>query len=150
MRKSECGMRNVRVGFDERMPVYLERVPLHDAQPIDSAFRIPHSDFGRQPGIPLHSDNPCPAGEQDLGQRAVSRTYFSDCLAGRTVQRVDNAVQDSGVSQEMLAEALVRPQALSRTRVRSSVAGAPPVKAAMSVKTASRISRAGRLRRFVT
>src|SRR6266702_4452020 len=144
MRKWECGTRNIRVGFDERVPVYLERVPLHDAQPISSAFRSPHSDFGSEPGILLHSDNPGPAGEQNLRQRTAPRTYFNDCLTRRTVQRVNDTVQDCRVGQEMLAEALVRPQALSRTRVRSSVAGA------LSVKAASRISRAGRLRRFVT
>ncbi len=129
------------------MPVQLECISRHHLVP---GTRYPRPQFFRQRTILFDCNDLHIAGEQLPGEVPMPGTYFNDRLARRTVERVDDAAQDAGIGEEVLAEPPVRPQALSRTRVRSSEAGAPPVKAAMSVKTASRISRAGLARRLRT
>src|SRR6266566_7821000 len=97
--------------------------------------------------IPFYGNHLHRAGEQRACQAPLSRANLQYHVGACGLQGVHNPLQDPRVAEKMLAEPS---QTLSRTSVRSSLAGAPPVKAAMSVNTASRMWRAGRLRRFTT
>ena len=88
--------------------------------------------------IPFYSDHSQPTGEQLLGESTAARPDLDYRLAQLWIESIGNAGENRRITEEMLAQP-ARGQALSKTRVRSSLAGAPPVKAAMSVNTASRI-----------
>src|SRR5262245_43405596 len=69
-------------------------------------------------------------------------------LAHHRIESIDDPSENLRIAEKMLPERGVPSQTLSKTSVRSSLAGAPPVNAAMSVNTASSMWRAGRARRF--
>src|SRR5207244_7693487 len=144
MRSAECGMRNARVSVDESMPVQLQGVPQHEAESANSELRTPHSALVCQLSIFFYRNHPQPAGEQLLSKAPSPRSDLEHDIAGRGVERVDDALQDVPIGEKVLAEPLVRLHSLRRTTVRSSVGAAPPVKPARSACTDSRISRAGR------
>src|SRR5207244_6798627 len=100
--------------------------------------------LGCQPAILLHSNHREPSGEQDLRQAPLPRSDLEHDLAGRGVERVDDAVKNVAIGEEVLAEPFVRRHILRITTVRSSAGVAPPVNPARSACTDSRISRAER------
>src|SRR5213078_2577301 len=139
VRSVECGVRS-----DEGVPIDPERIAMNDGESIYSAFHIPHSAFVRQSAILLYSDHPPHAWGQDGREGSRPRPDLDHDVVGRGLERVDDALQDVPVGEEVLAEPLVRDHTLRMTTVRSSAGGAPPVKPARSACTDSRISRAGR------
>ena len=125
------------------MPVKRECVTGDDSQVV-----MPIERRG-QSTILFNRNHSQPTSEQFPSEGAVARPDLDYRFTRSWIEGIGNAGENGRITEEMLAQP-ASSQALSRTRVRSSLAGAPPVKAAMSVKTASRISRAGLARRFFT
>src|SRR5438093_1245221 len=73
-----------------------------------------------------------PAGEQLLGEAPLPRADLDDDVLRRGIEGVDDLAEQPRVAQEVLPESLLSTHTLRMTRVRSSAAGAPPVKPARS------------------
>src|SRR6267378_4419194 len=125
------------------MPVELECVAGDDGQVLARLERR------GQRAVPLDGDHLQSTTEENIRQRAPPWPNFKNCLSGLGIERIGDPRQDHRITEEMLAQP-AGTQIFSKTSVRSSLAGAPPVNAAMSVNTASRICRAGRARRLTT
>src|SRR2546428_9169364 len=108
------------------MPINLQAVPVHDTESANSALRIPHSAFLRQPAVPFDGDDVTHAGREHLRQAPLPRPDLYHDVVGRGLERVDDALQDVPVGEEVLAEPLVRDHTLRMTTVRSSAGGGPP------------------------
>src|SRR2546428_11561640 len=105
------------------MPINLQAVPVHDTESANSALRIPHSAFLRQPAVPFDGDDVTHAGREGLRQAPLPRPDLYHDVVGRGLERVDDALQDVPVGEEVLAEPLVRDHTLRMTTVRSSAGG---------------------------
>src|SRR5256712_9183781 len=126
------------------MPINLQAVPVHDTESANSALRIPHSAFLRQPAVPFDGDDVTHAGREHLRQAPLPRPDLYHDVVGRGLERVDDALQDVPVGEEVLAEPLVRDHTLRMTTVRSSAGGAPAPQPARPAGARSPESRARR------
>ncbi|MCY1455998.1 hypothetical protein D9M71_731840 [compost metagenome] len=59
--------------------------------------------------VQLHHVQLCATAQQAFGQGALARADFQQVFAGLGVDGTQDAVDDAGVVQEVLAEALARP-----------------------------------------
>ncbi len=59
--------------------------------------------------VQFHHVQLCPAAQQAFGQGALAGADFQQMFAGLGVDGTQDAVDDAGVVQEVLAEALARP-----------------------------------------
>src|SRR2546422_5836099 len=105
---------------------------MHDGQQLCPGSRLPRSEFGCQPPVLLYRDDPQAAGEQLLGEAPPPRSDLEHDVAGRGLERVDDLREELRVAEEVLPERRPPAHTLRITRVRSSAAGAPPVKPARS------------------
>src|SRR5439155_23005273 len=121
-------------------PIELQRVPFNYTQSVHRKRRC------EQP-ILFNRNHLQPAVEQYARQCSPPWSNLEYGLTRPRIECVHDPAKDPGIVEKMLAQPS---QTLSRTSVRSSLAGAPPVYAAISVNTASRMWRAGRPRRFTT
>jgi len=117
---------------DERVPIQLQRVSRHDIDVAESAIRNPQSAIICQSAIPLDRDDALHARGENDRQGARSRSDLEDDVAGRGLERVDDLREELRVAEEVLPERRPPAHTLRITRVRSSAAGAPPVKPARS------------------
>ncbi|MNT07883.1 hypothetical protein D3C72_1426040 [compost metagenome] len=62
----------------------------------------------------------CAAGQQAFGQCALARPNFQHAVCGFSVDRAQDAVDNTGVVQEVLAKALARPVLVLLTHIRVS------------------------------
>src|SRR6266446_869398 len=108
------------------MPVDLECVTGDDRQVFPRAKR------GGESAILLDGDHLQTTSEQDISQGAPPWPNFNNGLSRVGIERVHDPRQNRRITEKMLAEPS---QTLSRTSVRSSLAGAPSVNAAISVNT---------------
>src|SRR5439155_4926345 len=128
---------------DEIVPVEAECVSIDDFQLLP-ALRSLLPERRCQPAILLYGNHQPHARRQDGRQAPLPGSDLYHDVVGRGLERVDDALQDVVVGEEVLAEPLVPDHTLRMTTVRSSAGGAPPVKPARSACTDSRISWAGR------
>jgi hypothetical protein len=103
-----------RFAMRERGKIHLEHVGVDDKELADAARLVAQRfdqvavefDRGQFPG----------AAQQGQGERAFAGSDLDDALSRLRRDRIDDAAQDAGVVQEMLAEALSRHMAVAIVR----------------------------------
>src|SRR5213592_4952252 len=111
---------------EKRVPVKPQGITGYRLESPQAQAPTPHALC--KPSIFLDRNHLSSSSEQLPSKRPTSWTYFNDRLPMLEVECIHDAAEDPRICEKVLAQPGVgRAQNFSRTSVRSSLAGAPPV-----------------------